>query len=85
MIGRLRVSQLLAGACVVAALITWLIVKGKIRAAHDESYLRPQAWQLARATAAAEGEGGPGPSAPEEGEAGPADPAPDAPDAEDGR
>ena len=84
MIGRLRVSQLLAGACVVAALITWLIVKGKIRAAHDESYLRPQAWQLARAAVAAEGEGGPEPSAPEEGEAGPADPAPEAPDAPDG-
>lgn len=40
LIGKIRVSQLLAGLLFVACLIAWLVIRGKIRAAHDDNYLR---------------------------------------------
>lgn len=40
LIGKIRVSQLLAGLLFVACLITWLVVRSKIRSAHDDNYLR---------------------------------------------
>lgn len=40
MLGRLRVSQLLAGILVIASVLIWLTVRSKIRAANDPEYLK---------------------------------------------
>lgn len=40
LIGKIRVSQLLAGLLFVGCLIAWLVIRGKIRSAHDDNYLR---------------------------------------------
>jgi phosphatidylglycerol:prolipoprotein diacylglycerol transferase len=39
LIGNIRVSQLLAGILVVASVIVWIVVRGRIRARHDPEYL----------------------------------------------
>ena len=44
MIGKIRVSQLLAGLLFAACLLTWLIIRSKIRSAHDDNYLRCYAY-----------------------------------------
>lgn len=58
LIGKIRISQLLAGLLFVACLITWLVIRGKIRAAHDDNYLRCYAkteqWEKDEADYAAE-------------------------------
>ncbi len=40
LVGKIRISQLLAGILFVTCLITWLVIRSKIRAAHDDNYLR---------------------------------------------
>ena len=40
LIGKIRVSQLLAGLLFVSCLIAWLVIRSRIRAAHDDNYLR---------------------------------------------
>ena len=40
MIGTLRVSQVLAGLLFVASLITWIVVRSRIKAQHDPEYLK---------------------------------------------
>jgi len=40
MIGSLRVSQILAGPLFAAALITWFIIRNKIKNNHDDEYLK---------------------------------------------
>ena len=44
MIGKIRVSQLLADLLFAACLLTWLIIRSKIRSAHDDNYLRCYAY-----------------------------------------
>lgn len=44
MIGKIRVSQLLSGLLFAACLLTWLIIRSKIRSAHDDNYLRCYAY-----------------------------------------
>ena len=40
LLGSIRISQLLAFILVIAAVITWLVVRSKIKRAHDEKYLK---------------------------------------------
>ena len=40
LIGSIRVSQLVAGIAVLAAVITWIVVTAKIKTAHDPEYLK---------------------------------------------
>lgn len=40
LLGSIRVSQLLAFTLVIAAVITWCVVRSKIKRAHDENYLK---------------------------------------------
>ncbi|MDD6033557.1 MAG: prolipoprotein diacylglyceryl transferase [Oscillospiraceae bacterium] len=40
MLGNLRVSQLLAGILVAASLITWLVIRSKIKSSNDPEYLK---------------------------------------------
>ncbi len=40
LLGSIRVSQLLAFVLVIAAVIIWLVVRSKIKRAHDENYLK---------------------------------------------
>ena len=40
LLGSIRISQLLAFILVIAAVITWLVVRSKIKRAHDENYLK---------------------------------------------
>jgi phosphatidylglycerol:prolipoprotein diacylglycerol transferase len=40
LIGRIRVSQLLSGVLFVACLLIWIIIRSKIKSAHDDEYLR---------------------------------------------
>ena len=40
MIGSLRVSQILAGLLFAASLITWFIIRNKIKNNHDDEYLK---------------------------------------------
>ncbi len=44
LIGNIRVSQLLAGLLFVACVIIWLVIHGKIKAAHDDNYLKCYAY-----------------------------------------
>ena len=41
MIGRIRISQLLAALCVIATAVIWLVVRSKIKSSHQEGYLTP--------------------------------------------
>ncbi len=40
LLGSIRISQLLAFILVIAAVIIWLVVRSKIKRAHDENYLK---------------------------------------------
>ena len=40
LIGNIRVSQLLAGLLFVACVIVWFVIHSKIKAAHDDNYLK---------------------------------------------
>ncbi len=44
LIGNIRVSQLLAGLLFVACVIVWLVIHSKIKAAHDDNYLKCYAY-----------------------------------------
>lgn len=44
LIGKIRVSQLLAGILFIACLITWIVIRSKIKSAHDDNYLRCYAY-----------------------------------------
>lgn len=50
LIGNIRVSQLLAGLLVVASVILWIVIRGRISSRHDPEYLKlyvnTEAWQL---------------------------------------
>ena len=44
LIGNIRVSQLLAGLLFVACVIVWFVIHSKIKAAHDDNYLKCYAY-----------------------------------------